>query len=114
MSNCDACKSLAKKYSIKSGADLQAIVDVIRAELATGTIEEDEYWPEGQIRFAQPPFLQFPTEGPWPDYCEYYFRCTACHCLLRLSVETYHGMGGTWDVWHKSVTQTPDENGEVV
>lgn len=111
MSNYDMCKSLAKEYRIKSGADLQAIINAIRVGLAAGTIAEDKYWPEGQIRFAQPPFLQFPIEGPWPDYCEYYFRCTVCYCLLRLSVETYHGMGGTWGIWYESGTQISEKNG---
>lgn len=99
MSNCDRCESLAKEYSIESAFELQAIVRMISAELVAGTIVEDAYWPEGQVRFAQPPFLQFPIVGPWPDYCEYYFRCTMCDCLFRLSVETYHGMGGEWGIY---------------
>lgn len=107
MDNCDRCQSLAKEYSINSAVELKVVARMLCAELAVGTIVEDAYWPEGQIRIAQPPFAQFPIEGPWPDYCEYYFRCTTCSCLFRLSVETYHGMGGTWGV-HQLEGSEPD------
>ncbi len=98
MSNCNRCQWLTKEYSIETNAELKAILGIIRTELIAGTIVEAAYWPEGQIRIAQPPFFELPTEGPWPDYCEYYFRCTSCERLFRLSVETYHGTGGEFGV----------------
>lgn len=34
--------------------------------------------------------------GPWPDYLELRFRHRKTGTRYRLSVETYHGVGGTW------------------
>ena len=99
MSDHDKCAVLAKEYRIESPDALKNIVAMARAGLANGIIEEDAYWPSGQVRFAQPPFSSLPTDGPWPDYFEYYFHCIDCGRKFRLSVETYHGVGGEWKPW---------------
>ena len=39
-------------------------------------------------------------DGPWPDFLDLRFRSPAGRCY-RLSVETFHGLGGSW---------TPDDD----
>jgi hypothetical protein len=34
-------------------------------------------------------------DGPWPDFLDMRFRSPAGRCY-RLSVETFHGCGGSW------------------
>lgn len=40
--------------------------------------------------------LEIPDEGPWPDYLELHFQVPFLGKRYMLSVETYHGMGGSW------------------
>jgi len=36
---------------------------------------------------------------PWPgDYIAHVLECTTCSRRFQLSVETYHGSGGAWEV----------------
>ncbi|HMK71774.1 MAG TPA: hypothetical protein VK454_00465 [Myxococcaceae bacterium] len=35
--------------------------------------------------------------GPWSDYLELWFQTPGRTIRYRLSVETYHGAGGTYD-----------------
>jgi len=93
---------LAREYRITTPDELRSIIAMIRASLANKVIVEDDYWPAGQLRIGQPSFSSLPFDGPWPDYCEYYFRCIRCGSLFRFLVETYHGAGGKWEPWHPS------------
>ena len=102
MSDHNNCNILTKEYRIGSPDALKSILQMIRANLENGVIVEDAYWPSGQIHVVQPSFSSLPSEGPWPDYFEYYFRCVGCDCLFQLSVETYHGTGGQWKPWSSS------------
>jgi hypothetical protein len=38
---------------------------------------------------------EIPDEGPWPDYLEAVLEDDQGH-RYRLTVETYHGTGGSW------------------
>jgi hypothetical protein len=96
MSEKGNCISLMREFRIKTPHDLKELLQIIRHSLASGEIREDPYWPDGQLYVPQLPFSALPPEGPWPDYFEYYFRCVDTGVLFRLSVETYHGSGGTW------------------
>ena len=96
MSDQNTCYLLMQERRIETPDALKSIFQTIRANLQNGVIVEDPYWPSGQIPVAQPSFSSLPSEGPWPDYFEYYFRCVECDCLFQLSVETYHGTGGQW------------------
>jgi len=39
---------------------------------------------------------QIADEGPWPDYIELRFKQVPDGKRFKLSVETYHGAGGSW------------------
>ena len=40
---------------------------------------------------------KIPDDGPWPDYIEMHFEDAKSGERYRLSVETYHGAGGSWE-----------------
>lgn len=40
--------------------------------------------------------LDIDAHGPWPDYVELHFSSRS-GVRYMLTVETYHGMGGTWE-----------------
>jgi hypothetical protein len=53
-----------------------------------------------QVKPANAPFAlddlaSIPDDGPWPDYVEAYFVDLKGK-QYRLTVETYHGAGGSW------------------
>jgi hypothetical protein len=78
--------------TISSASDL---VDILRAAkrcIALGVLR--------QVRPVNAPFASadlssIPDQGPWPDYLEAYFEDRQ-GALYKLSVETYHGAGGSW------------------
>jgi len=44
------------------------------------------------------PLDDIKPDTPWPDdIIEHTFQCTQCRQRFLLSVETYHGTGGTWE-----------------
>lgn len=75
---------------------MENVLMVVRDNLADGTIVEVDQWPLGKVRFAQPPFLAIQPAGPWPDVLLYFFSCTVCAQTFQLSVDTFHGFGGSW------------------
>lgn len=58
---------------------------------------------QGRLRQLNPPsgslasknLEEIPDTGPWPDYVEVYFEDPR-GARYKLSVETYHGAGGSW------------------
>jgi len=98
---CSRCLDLRTTVQIKSPADMTNTLKVIRDNLQDTTLVEVDYWPEGQIKLDRPSFMSIPPRGPWPDYLEYYFSCPTCGQLYRLSVEAFHGIGGTWSAWDR-------------
>ncbi|MEW6643054.1 MAG: hypothetical protein AB1586_21295 [Pseudomonadota bacterium] len=46
--------------------------------------------------FARDDVTSVPDEGPWPDYVEAYFEDRSGQ-RYKLTVETYHGAGGSWE-----------------
>ncbi len=97
MRKCARCQPLRTIYPIKTPADLRAVFALVKEHLDGKAIVLDSYWPQGQARPMQPDFFMLLENRTWPDYFEYYFRCTACHQLFRLAVEAYHGSGGSWE-----------------
>ena len=54
-----------------------------------------------QMKPANAPFAiddvtSVPDEGPWPDYVEAYFEDRVGQ-RYKLTAETYHGAGGSWE-----------------
>jgi hypothetical protein len=99
MTACSRCQDLRTTLQIKNADDMTNVLKVIRDNLGDGTLVEAAYWPDGQVKVDRPNFTSIPTGGPWPDYFEYYFSCATCRQLYRLSVEAFHGIGGTWSPW---------------
>jgi hypothetical protein len=90
--SCSRCQELGIKFSIRSPGELQKAIRVVRANLADGTLEQQP----GNPVHPMLPFLSLTEVGPWDDYLLYEFRCTSCGARFTLSVETYHGAGGSW------------------
>jgi hypothetical protein len=95
----DNCGLVMEEVRIETPDDLEAILRMVRAALADGVISQDQHWPEGQLHVNQLPIGTLGDNGTWPDYFEYYFRCMSDGRRYRLSVETYHGSGGSWMPW---------------
>ena len=94
--SCPRCAHLDNRVPIEYEAALREMVGAIKEELEEGTLAETSCWPEGEAEIDQGPFITLRAERPWPDVMIYCFRCTSCDSLYRLSVDTYHGRGGTW------------------
>ena len=92
---CQACSDLRETYEINTPGQLAKAIRVVRANLADGTlsdITQPAHGPSGK-------FADLAEAGPWPDYLEHYFRCNTCDHHFRLSADTYHGVGGEWEVY---------------
>ena len=95
---CKSCGMLSKRQRIVHPEDLKRIIREVKGKIKNGCLVEEEYWPKGHVRLYQEPFDRLSEDGPWPDYIEYYFRCVECDQLFCLKCETYHGMGGSWEI----------------
>ncbi|WP_050726529.1 hypothetical protein [Vulgatibacter incomptus] len=88
MSNVPSSKA------IRTPAELVYILQELKQAVAAGYIE--------QIRPDPSPFAtdssveDIEEAGPWPDYIELRFRAPRDGARYMLSVDTYHGAGGTW------------------
>ena len=89
---CTRCRALRTTIAIERPADLTKVLRVIRDNISDGTLAEGPATPSG----GRSDFKAIPVDGPWPDYIEHEFSCTACGQAFRLRAETYHGAGGTW------------------
>lgn len=90
--------SLMKSCVIESAeidtpGDLQVLLKRLKDAVATGALEH--YWPEDAMLASEARIEDIPSEGPWPDYLELYFRSNA-GAQYKLEAETYHGAGGRW------------------
>jgi hypothetical protein len=78
--------------AIASPADLIAVLREVRTNLAQGRLRQIDN-PNPLI--ARSRLSDIPDEGPWPDYLEAVLEDDQGH-RYRLTVETYHGTGGSW------------------
>lgn len=86
---------MAEESRAASPGQLRQLISGARAEVRNGILEEAES-PSNGVRGHQPPFMELPEAGPWPDSFAYSFRCTSCRQAFSLTAETYHGRGGRW------------------
>jgi hypothetical protein len=96
---CLRCRELCTVVPIESATAMENLLKVVLDNVADGTIVEVDYWPDGQVRFSQRPFSTIRPTGPWPDVLLYYFSCPDCGQMFELSVESFHGFGGSWSPW---------------
>jgi hypothetical protein len=92
VSACMSCRDLGEVLEIKSPAQLARAIRVVRGRVADGTLVE-----VAQSSGAPDAFVSLQEHAPWPDYIEHTFRCARCGQRFRLTVETYHGVGGKWE-----------------
>lgn len=83
---------LKRRITISSPADLGAVLAMIRASVSSGQLTEAHR--QGSTVTGSN-VADVPADGPWPDFIDVEFTDRAGH-RYRLSVETYHGAGGSW------------------
>ncbi len=94
---CERCAELSAPFRITSPAALQNAIRVVRDNLKDKTLVEVHYSPQAVVPLTQSKFSSVSAEGPWDDILQYCFACTICGQPYRLSAETYHGSGGSWE-----------------
>jgi hypothetical protein len=92
---CSECDEIGEARSIRSPYQLSQLIGQIRDAIAAGVLEANEF-ESTRASIGQEPFDRISAEGPWPDVMCCFFKCRACGQPFELSVETYHGRGGTW------------------
>jgi len=86
---CPKCEGFAARIEIKHPLEIHRLVGEIEQVLAEGTLA----FAGGNCSLSD-----IRPDRPWPqDYIEQAYRCPACEQRFQLSVETYHGSGGSWD-----------------
>ena len=91
---------LPKESEIQTPQDLTEIIRTIQFLLEKGVLIESTYWPKDRLRPCLPSFKEIVVTGPWPDYMEYYFQEPFTGCYFQFVCETYHGLGGKWEIYN--------------
>ena len=87
---CENCKGLEEKIKINHPYEYFNIIDQLKPIIDKGTL----VLVEGTCALDK-----IKKDMPWPnDFFEHIFECKFCSQKFKLSVETYHGSGGSWEV----------------
>jgi len=87
---CSRCDGFSEKIRIVHPYEYLNIVEQLKVILSEGTLK---------IIQGNCDFYTLQKGQLWPDDVLYHvFECTSCDRKFELSVETYHGSGGAWDV----------------
>ncbi|RKP46787.1 hypothetical protein D7Z26_24365 [Cohnella endophytica] len=87
---CSRCDGFSERIRIDHPYEYFNIVEQVKEILYVGTLE---------IIQGNCDFYSLQKGQPWPgDVLYHIFKCTSCERKFELSVETYHGSGGVWDV----------------
>jgi len=92
---CDLCEAFDTEIAIHGPAQLRRIAKKLQDAVRSGVFHATTPEPS-DILGAQTPFSELVLDGVLPDHIDYDFRCNRCGATFSLSVETYHGQGGTW------------------
>ena len=84
---CERCGDLHVEWAIRTPGELEKAIRVIGGHVDGGDLEEVS---------VRPGLHALREDGPRPDHIDLFFRCTGCGSRFSLSVETYHGRGGSW------------------
>jgi len=88
---CTQCDDLQATVEIRVPRDLTNVIRMVQPHLRDGSLEE---LPSGLP--STPRFEALNENGPWDDLVGHRFRCRLCRSEFNLSVNTYHGSGGSW------------------
>jgi hypothetical protein len=83
---------LPREKKIGSPNEFAQLLREVKLCLSQGKLRQVK---ESSMVFSAEDISALPDEGPWPDYVEALFQ-SADGQRYRLSVETYHGTGGSW------------------
>jgi len=97
MNRCDKCRELAVLIRIRNPQELKNTIKYVREYVAKGVLIECTS-PLGKASVNHASFVNLSIEGVWDDYLKYYFKCVNCYRMFSLCAETYHGVGGTWEL----------------
>ena len=84
---------------MRTPAELDEVIEMIRAHLVDNAIRELE-----ATAIGAEPFASCYEKPGYPDLIHNHFECTSCGLRFDLVVETYHGTGGSWEIDPGSVT----------
>lgn len=83
---CNSGGPFLAEIVIRRPSMLKSLVERVRAAVADDVIEYEAFEPDLELA-GQPSIQALYRVGPWPDAMLYHFA---------LSLETYHGAGGSW------------------
>ena len=84
---CEQCEELCNTIPIRYPKEYLHMVQQIR-EFIDGNLLE---------LLSGSPGLDEVANGAWEDVMHHTFRCTNCKQEFSLTVDTYHGSGGSWE-----------------
>jgi len=87
------CEDINVTVPVRSLAELQNVMSVVRVRINDGTLVEDLTHRDGPSSAG---FDALVASAPYPDHISHNFKCSDCGRRFALSVETYHGAGGSW------------------
>ena len=79
--------------TIHSAMELAQMLRELKQAVAQGVVRQVH--PRQTVLLREIRLEDIPDKGPWPDYIEMYFEDVNTRDVYRLSVETYHGIGGS-------------------
>jgi hypothetical protein len=83
----------AADIQIESPQQLTTVLRQVKAALADGSLRQ---FTPADATLALDDLNAVSDNGPWPDYIEAYFSNPSTGERYKLTVETYHGAGGSW------------------
>ena len=92
---CEACDAFDVEIAIHGPRHLRQVVAKIRTAVGARQLVPHDGRDSGD-QDSRPSFADLDLDASIPDVLDYSFRCPACGAGYRLTVESYHGSGGTW------------------
>ena len=94
---CSRCDGFLERRRINSPYEYRDLVRQILETVERGTFK---------VLSGACSLEEILTSPQWPsDHIVHVLGCTTCSRRFRLSVETYHGSGGAWEVITSNSTQ---------
>jgi hypothetical protein len=83
-----------ENFAIRSPQQLTSLLRRIKQSLSDGSLCQ---YRVDDTALATADLSLVSDEGPWPDYLEAFFANSETGERYKLTVETYHGAGGSWE-----------------